>query len=209
MLINMDCAAFIVSHSGLQADADVLLDPDTDLDFDDFEGYSCILVDEAQFLSARSIEQLRDLTIKKGVPVICYGLRTDFRTNLFEGSRRLLELADSIEEVKTTCAFCNGKAVFNLKSVDGKATVTGPAVCLGCEELYLPVCYTHFVAKIEEANGDGAEMNFQAIQVLSDVSEKEEHSAVPQKVSKNVDSPIDVKDLHRIIARSKEVEEPQ
>lgn len=94
------------------------------------------------------------------VPVICYGLRTDFRTNLFPGSQRLLELADTIEEVKTTCYSCNKKvsicgshvtlitiktnqnkqAIFNLKHVDGRADVSGPAVQLGCEEKYYPTC---------------------------------------------------------------------
>ena len=74
------------------------------------------------------------------MPVICYGLRTDFRSRCFEGSKRLLELADSIEEVKTTCTFCGRKAVFNLKHVDGVATLDGPQVALGTEEMYLPVC---------------------------------------------------------------------
>ena len=63
-----------------------------------------------------------------------------------------MELADSIEEIKMTCTFCDGKAMFNLKSVDGHATVTGPARSLGCEELYLPACSKHFIRKIEDAN---------------------------------------------------------
>ena len=57
--------------------------------------------------------------------------------------------ADSIEEIKTTCACCNRKAVFNLKSVDGKPTLSGPSRTLGCEELYLPVCHTHYLEKLE------------------------------------------------------------
>ena len=84
----------------------------------------------------------------RGVPVIAYGLRTDFRTQLFEGSKRLMEVADVIEEVKTTCYFCNKKAVFNLKSADGKPTLDGPQRTLGCEELYLPVCGAHFNTKL-------------------------------------------------------------
>jgi thymidine kinase len=72
--------------------------------------------------------------------VICYGLRTDFRTRLFEGSKRLLELADNIEEIKNTCHFCNKKAVFNQKFLDGVATLQGPTIQLGAEETYLPVC---------------------------------------------------------------------
>ena len=75
------------------------------------------------------------------LPVIAYGLRTDFRSNLFEGSRRLMEVADTIEEVKTTCYLCNKKAVFNLKHVNGVADCTGPAVQLGAEEKYFPTCF--------------------------------------------------------------------
>ncbi len=108
-----------------------------------FTGIACLLVDEAQFLPASTIEQLRAVA-DSGCPVICYGLRTDFKSHVFAGSLRLLELADSIEEVKTTCYYCNRKAVFNIKLVDGKATLSGAQVDLGCEEKYLPVCSNHF-----------------------------------------------------------------
>jgi thymidine kinase len=101
----------------------------------------CILVDEVQFLDPKHVDQLRMITYLWRVPVICYGLRTDFRTNLFPGSKRLLELADSIEEVKTTCQFCNKKAIFNLKHVNGRADLEGPTVQLGAEEKYFPTCY--------------------------------------------------------------------
>lgn len=101
----------------------------------------CVLVDEAQFLEPKHIDQLRFITHSWKVPVICYGLRTDFRTNLFPGSKRLMEIADAIEEVKTTCQFCNRKAVFNLKHVDGRADCSGPAVQLGAEEKYFPTCF--------------------------------------------------------------------
>ena len=138
----------VASRAGLERDADVLIDADTVLDPADFDGCQCVLVDEAQFLTADFVDQLRDLAYKASVPVICYGLRTDFRSQLFAGSRRLMEVADSIEEVKTTCAFCNSKAVFNLKSVDGKPTLAGPTKQLGAEELYLPVCYTHYATKL-------------------------------------------------------------
>lgn len=72
--------------------------------------------------------------------MICYGLRTDFRANLFEGSRRLLEVADSIEEIKTTCAFCDRKALFNLRLIDGKPTLSGESVALGFDN-YQPTCW--------------------------------------------------------------------
>jgi thymidine kinase len=97
----------VQSRAGVQKTADLIVEPDTVLSPDDFDGVDCIVVDEAQFLSTQLIDQLRQITMSLDIPVICYGLRTDFRTNLFEGSRRLLEVSDSIEEVKTTCHFCN------------------------------------------------------------------------------------------------------
>lgn len=130
----------IRSRSGLEKDAHVLVEPDTVLNTAELENAACILVDEAQFIGAKLVEQLRNISRDMDIPVICYGLRTDFRTNLFEGSRRLLELADSIEEVKTTCYFCDRKAIFNMKLLNGKATLAGPTIDLGDEEKYLPAC---------------------------------------------------------------------
>ncbi len=130
----------IKSRAGLEKSADILVDEDTDLMACNFEGVHCILVDEAQFIPASVIDQLREITLVHNIPVICYGLRTDFRKNLFEGSRRLLEVADSFEEIKTTCAFCNRKAVFNLKHLNGVATVEGPTIEMGAEEKYFPAC---------------------------------------------------------------------
>ena len=100
----------------------------------------CILVDEAQFLDSIAIDKLRGVATHWDIPVICYGLRTDFRGQLFEGARRLLELADAIEELKSTCNFCNRKAIFNLKIMGGIATLDGPCIDLGAEEKYLPAC---------------------------------------------------------------------
>ena len=134
----------VVSRAGLERDADVIVGHDAELEPDVFAEVACILVDEAQFLSAHVVDQLRELTRLADVPVIAYGLRTDFRGRLFEGSRRLLEVADTIEEVKTTCAYCNRKAVFNLKLVDGRPVAKGPSVELGGEELYRGVCYAHY-----------------------------------------------------------------
>lgn len=132
----------IKSRAGLEMPADVLIRKDTDLFLLDFEGVDCILVDEVQFMASHIIEQFRTISVEKGIPVICYGLRTDFRSNLFEGSKRLLELADSIEEVKATCHFCNRKSIMNLKHVDGVAVSDGPVVQLGAEESYFPACYS-------------------------------------------------------------------
>lgn len=130
----------IKSRAGLEMKADILVGPDTTIDLDQLSGTHCILVDEVQFLSPRFIDQLREIATHLGIPVICYGLRTDFRRNLFPGAQRLLELADSIEEIKTTCAYCNKKAVFNLRIINGTPTLSGPSVDLGLEDKYLPAC---------------------------------------------------------------------
>jgi thymidine kinase len=130
----------IKTRAGLEMQADIVVGQDDTLDFTDEQLKAvCILVDEAQFMPVSAIEYLHTLSAL-GPPVICYGLRTDFRTHLFPAAKRLLELADTIEEVKTICHFCLRKAVFNLKMLDGKATLAGPSVELGCEEKYLPVC---------------------------------------------------------------------
>lgn len=139
----------IQSRAGLQMQADVLVGPTTNLLEMNFNNIYCILVDEAQFLSMEHIDQLRDITLAKNIPVICYGLRTDFRTKLFPGSLRLMEVADSIEEVKATCFFCNRKSIMNIKHIDGKATLEGPTVQLGAEERYLPACYCCYKAQLE------------------------------------------------------------
>ncbi len=141
-------ADVVESRAGLRADADMLLDRDSILDPKQFEGIDCVLVDEAQFLSASVVEQLRRLTLEPGVPVICYGLRTDFRRQLFEGAARLMELADSIEEVKVTCQYCNKKAIFNMRLVNGKATMDGAQIQLGGDEAYVPVCHGCYASQV-------------------------------------------------------------
>ena len=158
------------SRAGLEQEADIVLAAGEQINESRLPGIDCLLVDECQFLDPQAIEQLRRITTDFNVPVICYGLRTDFRRRLFPGSQRLLELADAIEEVKTTCAFCNKKAIYNLKMVGGRAVgcadsdaVGGASsndpddlknlesvVDLGCEEKYLPTCAGCYGAKLAE-----------------------------------------------------------
>ena len=99
-----------------------------------------ILVDEAQFLSASQVDQLARIVDEFGCNIICYGLRTDFQTNLFEGSRRLFELADSIDEVKSTCS-CGGKTIVNAR-IDSKGEIItqGEQVEIGGNDRYMAVC---------------------------------------------------------------------
>lgn len=143
----------IASRSGLSATADLLVEKDHRFPPGTFHGIDCVLVDEAQFLSPTVIDQLRCVTMDPGIPVICYGLRTDFQTHLFPGSKRLLELADRIEEVKVTCQFCQKKATFNLRLSDGEAVVDGPQVQLGTDDQYVPVCWRHYDQKTSAARG--------------------------------------------------------
>lgn len=108
---------------------------------------SCILVDECQFLSQNHIQELAKLVDKVNIPVICYGLKIDFKGRLFDGSKRLIELADSIEEIKNTCQFCNKKATMNLRTVNNIGTDSGEQIQIGDTE-YHPVCREHYFGLI-------------------------------------------------------------
>ena len=146
----------VTSRAGLSKKADMLVDEDTVFHPAAFQEISCILVDEVQFLSTAVIDQFRYVATVMDIPVICYGLRTDFRGQLFAGSRRLFEVADTLEEVKTTCAYCNKKAIFNLKVVDGKPTLIGPTIELGSDETYQPACAVCYRSQLEGQYFDSA-----------------------------------------------------
>ena len=140
----------VKSRTGLEQEADLILKPSDSLITNciDYCKYSAILVDEVQFLTENQVEQLRILTLH--VPVMCYGLRTDYKTKLFPASKRLMELADSIEEIKTTCTFCNKKSIINLKHVDGNIVKDGDnEIELGTEEKYLSSCWVCWFTKTE------------------------------------------------------------
>lgn len=99
-----------------------------------------ILVDEAQFLTAEQVDQLAAVADNFGINVMCYGLRTDFKTHLFEGSKRLFEVADSIEEIKTSCR-CGSKTIFNARINSNKEIVTdGEQVEVGGDDKYISIC---------------------------------------------------------------------
>lgn len=131
----------VASRTGMKIKADILVEEKTELRNINVKDLSCILVDECQFLEPKHIDQLRELTLY--VPVICYGLRSDYRTNLFPASRRLMELADSIEEIKTTCINCNSKAIINAKLKENKRIIKEgtKVVEVGGDELYQPMCW--------------------------------------------------------------------
>jgi len=140
----------VKSRSGLEKPADFLVEKNTRIPSESLKNVFCVLVDEVQFLEAEFIDYLQSLARDLNIPVICYGLRTDFKTHLFEGSRRLMELADVIEEIKSTCQHCNRKAVFNMRLIDGRATEEGDQVQLGAEETYLPVCAKCYASAFSE-----------------------------------------------------------
>ena len=113
------------------------------------EHYDCIIVDEVQFLSESIIERLSDLVDVHGITVICYGLRTDFQSHLFPGARRLMELADDIEQIKTIC-WCGKRAQFNARIMDGKMVTEGEQVQLGGNESYTALCRKHYKLRMVE-----------------------------------------------------------
>jgi thymidine kinase len=146
----------IVSRLGVTRTVDIVFGPDadvraavteagaTDPESDRLDGMvrpvSCVLVDEAQFLTPRQVDDLLRIAVLDEVPVITYGIRTDFRTEAFPGSARLLEVAHSLEELKTICR-CGRKAVFNARKVDGRFVFDGSQVAIdGVDVTYESLC---------------------------------------------------------------------
>ena len=108
--------------------------------------YACIIVDEAQFLTREEVLYLVHLVDECGIPVMCYGLRADFKGELFPGSYELLVMADKIEEVKTIC-WCGKKATFNARfDAHGKVLKEGEQVVLGANDKYIGLCRRHWMA---------------------------------------------------------------
>lgn len=107
--------------------------------------YDCLIIDEAQFLSQEQVDMLLPIVDDYGIPVICYGLKTDFQGNFFPGSARLLARADTIEEVKTIC-WCGRKATNNAR-LDGRGGITkeGEQVVLGANDKYIGLCRKHWM----------------------------------------------------------------
>lgn len=146
----------LVSRLGVTRKVDYLVDDHDNL-FDSFakiengERIACILVDEAQFLSADQIDQLLKIAVVKDVPVICYGLRTDFKTQGFSGSQRLLLVAHSLEELKTICR-CGKKAIFNGRKVNGIFVFEGDQISIDDNDQvdYEAMCANCYFERMEE-----------------------------------------------------------
>ena len=147
---NRDGASVIRSRIGLEAEAEAMR-PEADL-FDLFRQRNAdvVSVDECQFFPPEQIDQLRRIVDDLNIPVLCFGLRSDFQTKLFPGSRRLFELADSIQEIKTICD-CGSKATVNAR-VDGEGYVIteGAQVVLGGNDCYVAMCHRCWMRAIQE-----------------------------------------------------------
>ena len=145
-----DGADVIKSRIGLEARAQVIT-PEQDIleEYRKLGHRDVIIADEAQFFTPEQIEQLRFLVDEKDLPTLCFGLRTDFLTRLFPGSRRLMELADSITEIKTVCA-CGRKATVNARlDACGRILTQGDQVFLGGNDSYVAMCHKCWKEKIK------------------------------------------------------------
>ena len=147
-----DGVTTIRSRIGLRADADVLGANDSvrkayDQRLSDQRRTDVIIVDECQFLTPSQVDELRDLVDEEDIPVLCFGLRTDFLTHLFPGSLRLFELADSITEIKTICD-CGKKATVNARISNGRVVTEGEQVLLGGNDTYLAMCHSCWKKRI-------------------------------------------------------------
>lgn len=146
-----DGAATVRSRIGLSAEAEDI-PPETDLyeAFGERKDCHVIIADECQFFTGEQIDQLRRIVDRMDVPVLCFGLRTDFLTHLFEGSRRLFEVADSITEIKTICT-CGKKAIVNARiDENGKIVTEGGQILLGGNDSYVAMCHSCWKAAIEK-----------------------------------------------------------
>ena len=142
-LDDRDGVAAVRSRIGLSANAYVM-QADTDI-FEEYKKYSdcdVIIADECQFLTPAQIDDLRRIVDELDVPVLCYGLRTDFLTKLFPGSLRLFEVADSITEIKTICE-CGKKAIVNARiDGEGKIVTEGGQILIGGNDSYIAMCHS-------------------------------------------------------------------
>lgn len=138
----------VTARSGEQLDA-IAIEPNSMREFlDDYftkeTNIVAILVDEVQFFTKEDIFALKEVVLYRDIPVIAYGLKTDFQNNLFEGSAAALVVAEGIYEIETVCSFCNKLAIMNLRMNDGKPVREGEQIQIGDDE-YLQVCHYHYI----------------------------------------------------------------
>ena len=139
---DRDGKNIIRSRIGLQREAQVITPEENILEtFAALKDIDVIIADEAQFFTPAQIDQLRDLVDGEDLPVLCFGLRTDFLTHFFPGAQRLMELADSLTEIKTVCA-CGRKATVNARiDANGRVVTEGGQILLGGNDSYIAMCH--------------------------------------------------------------------
>lgn len=149
---DRDGADIVKSRIGL-AEAATVIAPDTDIIAEYSENHSdvdVIIADECQFFTTAHIDSLRAIVDEYGVPVMCFGLRTDFQTKLFPGSMRLFEVADSITEIKTICD-CGSKAIVNARiDSEGRVITEGEQVLIGGNDSYVAMCHKCWKKHVKE-----------------------------------------------------------
>jgi thymidine kinase len=146
---DRDGKNIIRSRIGLQREAQVITPEENILEtFERVRGVDVIIADEAQFFTPAQIDQLRQIVDDEDLPVLCFGLRTDFLTHFFPGAQRLMELADSLTEIKTVCA-CGRKATVNARiDENGKVVTEGGQILLGGNDSYVAMCHKCWKNKI-------------------------------------------------------------
>lgn len=132
----------IRSRIGLEMEC-ILLKELMEMPEAEIRAYDCVIVDEVQFATEEQIDRLSDIVDFLDVPVVCYGLRTDFKNELFPGSRRLIAVADTIQEVKTVC-WCGRKATCNARYNSDGIVRDGEQVMLGANDSYVALCRKHY-----------------------------------------------------------------
>ena len=161
-LDSRDGVGYVASRIGLRRKAESIF-PSTNI-FDEVAKIkpqpACVLIDEAQFLEKHHVYEAARVVDELGIPVMTFGLKNDFRNELFDGSRYLLLYADKIEEIKTICWFCQRKATMNLRVNNGRPAYEGEQVQIGGNESYYPVCREHYyhpdLHEFEESEADQA-----------------------------------------------------
>lgn len=148
---RIDGKAVVSSRIGLTAEAIEFDKNDNFFNLQEkhkiFKEKDIIIIDECQFLTKSQVNQIKDISVKN--TVICYGLLTNYKTELFEGSKRLVEIADSIKEIKCVCK-CGRKATVNARIVNGKIVTDGDEILIGGDESYESMCYTCYTKKLRE-----------------------------------------------------------
>ena len=138
----------IISRIGLEADA-IITDKNykffDEVEKKDYKNISCIFVDEVQFLTKNQIRDLSKIADELNIPVMCYGIRTDFQGKLFDGSMELLAIADNLKELKTICSECDKKATMVVRlNENGEVILKGEKIVIGGNEIYKTLCRKHY-----------------------------------------------------------------